>query len=368
MSDYKYKLEDLKRKSKERSVKSLSYDINLETLISKIKKGIIKLNPDYQRRHRWNQESSSKLIESLILNIPVPIIFISQDIDTDEDLSFASEDARYTVIDGQQRLTAISTFLSNDYELSSLKVLNDLNGAKYSDLPQFLQRRLEERTVKIMEIDSTVDEDVKYDIFERINTGSVRLEAQEIRNCVYRGHFNTMIKELASSNYYLSLINLDPTDLQNEKRYQKMEDVELVLRFFALQHFEEFKSNFKGFLDSKQKQFNEVEDKVLTDMKKTFVNTLRFIEKINIKYPFSKWNPQGSQTSPSSYFNAAVFDAVMVGIAKSADITHLSDTDKINETTLKKLFEDPQFFDAVDVSTNRPEAIKYRIEKIQSLF
>src|SRR5690606_13126764 len=111
----------------------IEYD--LETIVKKITKGVIKLNPEYQRKHRWTEEYSSRLIESLILNIPVPLIYISQDIDVDEEVH--EDIARYSVIDGQQRLTAIYNFLTNQSTLVGLEVLDDLNGLKYNQLPPF---------------------------------------------------------------------------------------------------------------------------------------------------------------------------------------------------------------------------------------
>jgi hypothetical protein len=103
-----------------------------------------------------------------------------------------------TAIDGQQRLTAIVEFFNNKYSLIGLDALKELEGAYYKDLPPFLIRRLEERAIKCLRIDSTVDGQIKYDIFERLNSGSVKLEAQELRNAVSRGPFNDLIKDLSA--------------------------------------------------------------------------------------------------------------------------------------------------------------------------
>ena len=228
----KSSLESIQRIARERTVKTQDVEYDLETLVARIGKGTIKLDPDYQRRHRWPIETSSRLIESLILNIPIPVIFLSQDIDVDEETEGTV--SRYTVIDGQQRLTAIHDFLRNGYALSGLETLTDLNGSFYRDLPPFLLRRLEERTIKCLRIDSTVDEQVKFDIFERLNTGSVKLESQELRNATVRGPFNDCIKELAEYPAFRRLIQVDPQNPADSRKVRKMEDVELVLRFFAL--------------------------------------------------------------------------------------------------------------------------------------
>ena len=107
----KENLSELQELAKERTVKTQNIEYDLETLVKKIKKGIIKLNPDYQRNHRWDNQESSKLIESLILNIPIPTIYLSQDVDVDEEVEDGV--SRYSVIDGQQRLTAIYGFMKN---------------------------------------------------------------------------------------------------------------------------------------------------------------------------------------------------------------------------------------------------------------
>lgn len=99
MTTLKQNLSELQQKAKERTVRTQNIEYDLETLVKKIKKGIIKLDPSYQRRHWWKQETSSRLIESLILNIPVPVIYLSQDVDVDAET--LDEEPRYTVIDGQ---------------------------------------------------------------------------------------------------------------------------------------------------------------------------------------------------------------------------------------------------------------------------
>jgi uncharacterized protein with ParB-like and HNH nuclease domain len=182
-------------KAKERTVRTQTIEYDLETLVKKLDKRYIILNPDYQRNHRWNNSTSSKLIESLILNIPIPLIYISQDISADDEIE-EQDTPRFSVIDGQQRLTAIYNFFKNNFKLENLEVLHELNGYMYKDLPSFLIRRLEERMIRCLRIDSTLDRQIKYDIFERLNSGAVQLGAQELRNATCSGPFNTLIKEL----------------------------------------------------------------------------------------------------------------------------------------------------------------------------
>jgi uncharacterized protein with ParB-like and HNH nuclease domain len=127
-------LDTIQQKARERTVKTQTVEYDLDTLAKRIDRNSIKLDPDYQRRHRWPVETSSRLIESLILNIPIPVIFISQDVDVDAEVP--EETSRYTVIDGQQRLTAIHDYLRNKFALEGLETLSELNGTMYSQLPQ----------------------------------------------------------------------------------------------------------------------------------------------------------------------------------------------------------------------------------------
>ena len=304
-------LELIQKKAKERTVKTQTIEYDLETLVKKIDRGIIKLNPEYQRKHRWDDDTSSKLIESLILNIPIPIIYISQDVDVDEEVD--EHVARYSVIDGQQRLTSIYNFFKGNYCLSGLDVLTELNTAYYKDLPPFLIRRLEERTVRSLRIDSTADAQVKYDIFERLNSGSVKLEPQELRNATCRGPFKKLIKDLAKNETFKKMAQLT----ENSTRVKKMEDQELVLRFFALAYnngYKEYKGGFKGFLTDKMKEFNAFDERKLAKLQSDFELCMTNIYEHLGETPFAKYR---FKTEDGSYkrmskFNVSIFDAISI--------------------------------------------------------
>lgn len=365
VKNLKVSLEVLQQKARERTVKTQNVEYDLDTLVKKIKNKSIKLDPDYQRRHRWPVETSSKLIESLILNIPLPVIFISQDVDVDDEVEEAT--ARYTVIDGQQRLTAIYDFLQGTYPLEGLEILEELNGAYYNDLPPFLTRRLEERTIKCLRIDSTVDAQVKFDIFERLNTGSVKLEAQELRNATVRGPFNDLIKELATTPSFRRLIQVDSKRPDESVKVQKMEDVELVLRFFALrgERYLTLKKGFKEFLTASQKEFNDWDEYELVDARLTFTTYMDFLDERIGATAFSKFKIENGALKKMSSFNAAVYDAVAIGLANSFsvdavrarpnDVAHSFDRFQLT------LFANNDFFSAVSGSVNDAAKVQARI-------
>lgn len=364
MNNLKNNLTFLQEKAKERTVKTQSIEYDLETLVKKIDKGIIKLDPDYQRRHRWDSDTSSKLIESLILNIPIPIVYLSQDFDVDDE----TEEARYSVIDGQQRLTAVFSFFKNKFSLNGLKTLEDLNGCYYKDLPPFLIRRLEERTLKCLRIDSTIDSQVRIDIFERLNSGSIKLEAQELRNAVYSGPFNDLCKELAKNNDFRILLQIDPDTPENSTRVKKMEDVELVLRFFALingryKNFKKTKeTNFKDFLSETMGEYNKRPPNDLLTLAKEFDITVSVILRDFGSNAFAKYINEDGQLRMQSRFNFAVYDALAPAchdVIFNEKILVLSN----KKEKFLELFKEPSFYEALIGSYLDTSKLYLRIER-----
>lgn len=367
MANLKANLDVLQQKAKERTVKTQNIEYDLDTIVRKISNGVIKLDPDYQRRHRWDEGTSSRLIESLILNIPIPYIYLSQDIDVDAE---DSEDvSRYSVIDGQQRLTAILRYFKNQFPLRELDVLGELNGSFYRDLPPFLVRRLEERTIRCLRIDSTVDAQVKYDIFERLNSGSVKLEAQELRNAVSRGPFNDLIKELSKNEDFRVMLQIDPRDPDASKKVQKMEDIELVLRFFALStgNYASLKKGFKQFLTDEMNRFNKLSQPELQVFANSFVELMKFIRENFGDRAFAKYRYEDGGYRLMSNFNAAVYDALAVGLSTALDLDDpMLPADHVK--VYKSLFKEAAFFNSVEGSVNDREKIITRIEAVRNVF
>ncbi len=359
MSTLNDKLSNLQQKAKERTVKTITIEYDLETLVKKIKKNVIMLNPEYQRNHRWDDKTSSRLIESLILNIPVPVIYISQDVDVDSEVDDGVP--RYSVIDGQQRLTAIYNYISNKFRLVGLETLEELNGSLYQELPPFLTRRLEERTIKCLRIDSTIDSQVKYDIFERLNSGSVVLTAQELRNATYRGRFNKLLKRLAANKEFKEL-----TGLRNPKnvKVKQMFDRELVLRFFALTYkdgFKDYKGGFKKFLDGKMELFSDLSEESINEFESIFNLTFSLIKTTFGDTPFSKYRYESEKGwVHMSNFNLAVFDSAVVPFYK---IALKKDLPLIRYDDFKELFKDNEYFQSIEGSTNDIKKLKTRVIK-----
>lgn len=364
-SNLKDNLEKLQIVAKERTVKTQNIEYDLETLVKKIKKGIIKLNPDYQRNHRWNDSESSRLMESLILNIPIPTVYLSQDVDEEVD----DDVARYSVIDGQQRLTAIYGFMTNAYKLEGLEVLELLNGSYYKDLPPFLIRRLEERTIKCLRIDSTVDPQVKFDIFERLNSGAVQLESQELRNAIYRGKFNDIIKELAKNEDFRKLLGIDLKNPEENNKVKKMQDVEYVLRFYSYidGEGENMKKSFKDFLSEQMDKYNKFDSNDLERLKKHFEKVMSFIIIQLGTDAFAKYKVENEKLKLQSHFNAAVYDAISIAISdKIMEDETFTITTQMKQR-LKQLFFNDDFIDSINGSTNDKSKILKRIKIVKGV-
>jgi hypothetical protein len=233
-----------------RQIVSQKIDLPISTLPEMIREQI-DLNPDFQRRDRWDAEKQSRFIESIIMNVPIPPVFLGED-----------QYGKYVVLDGRQRLTAIKDFLSNIYKLTGLKVWEDLNGQNYADLQKKkLAAAITRRFVPAVVILKESSSQVKYDVFDRLNTGGVIAVPMEIRNAVFPGAFNKLIRDLAELPEFRRLwdIPTEQGEIEKNRLYRDMSDIELVLRFFALSEYDHMDMKFKDylgdFMDRRNKEY-----------------------------------------------------------------------------------------------------------------
>ena len=212
-----------------RKVDFNTYDMSVKELISMVNEGEINIAPDYQRQFRWDEERQSKLVESIFLGIPVPSLFMA-----------TNADNTWEVIDGVQRLSTIINFAADidskarasighveALKLINLNKLSSFNKCTYNDLPSNVQLDFRLKPLKVITLSDKSDRQVRFDLFERLNTGGVKLSDQEIRSCVYRGAFNDLIKKLATDSNFLQITK------KPEKAFCDGTMEELVLRFFA---------------------------------------------------------------------------------------------------------------------------------------
>lgn len=214
--DGDYEPEELDLTADERRLVTQPYDYAVRQLVADVESAkILLIEVPYQRQYVWDDAKASRLIESLLLNVPIPVCYFAE-----------NEDGTWDVIDGLQRTHSITRFLAGEFPLRGLSVLSELNGKKFNELAGRDQRRIETRTIRCVVIQEESHPDIKFDVFERLNTGAVKLTAQELRNCVYRGTFNEQLKTLAQYDSFRKALG--------RPWNARMQDEELVLRFLAL--------------------------------------------------------------------------------------------------------------------------------------
>jgi hypothetical protein len=195
--------------------------------------------PDYQREFTWDERRQSKFIESVLIGLPIPYIFVA---DTTKDAN--EGDGRLEIVDGSQRIRTLAAFMGNELELCGLQKLTKLNGFRYQDLPLARQRKFNRRTIRMIELTSEATEEIRRDIFERINTGSDELTGMEKRRGILQGAMLRFLEECASNDNFKMLVPIS-TALAKRK-----EGEEYVLRFFAyLEGYKNFKHSVRDFLD-----------------------------------------------------------------------------------------------------------------------
>ncbi|AAM32255.1 hypothetical protein MM_2559 [Methanosarcina mazei Go1] len=330
-------------------------DIFIPSLRDMIKNEVINLSPRFQRRDRWNQNQQSKLIESVIMAVPIPPVFLAE-----EELGY------YSVMDGKQRLTAIEEYLEDKYVLKGLKSWADLNGKKFSQLDPEAKGAITRRMISAIVILKESNLDIKFDVFERINTGGEHLNFQEIRNCIHQGKLNDTLIELSENTFFRKCLNLPESkeELSKIKIYQQMEDVQLVLRFFLLQDYKKMSGNLKSSLNNYMKNHKNITENELEAHRRLFNETIEKVYGVYGNQSFRKWEPQNNLWS--SRISAPFYDAVMYGFSKIDRSLIEGNKNKILDGT-KRLFEDSEFLDSIRKGTNSTEANNVRIEKFLSM-
>lgn len=300
------------------------------------------LRPFYQRRPRWDQERQSRLIESFLINLPVPPIFLYEK-------SYNS----YEVMDGQQRITAIKEFYSNKLTLKGLQYWPELNGRTYDTLPKLVRSGIDRRSISsiVMLKESTPDDEdatrLREIVFERLNTGGIELERQEIRNALFHGDFNDLLLELsrhAVIRKAWSLPEYHPDELQSGDKnllsnnfFRKMEDAELVLRFFALRNVEHYTRGMQGFLDLYMGRAAKLKPDTLHVLRAEFMDVMEAVSVIFGDVAFLPFDAENGNWSGRP--QKAFFDAVTVGFSREIEKLEVlkSRKDRVLEGT-KSLF------------------------------
>jgi len=339
-----------------RAVFTDAADPEVESLYNKFKRGKLDVQPDFQRGYVWDNKRASRLIESALLSIPIPIVYISEEPDNKE-----------YVIDGQQRLTSFFSFLDgkfpddNDFKLRGLQVFSELNGKAYSDLSDALQDAVRYCKLRTVTFRRESDENLKFEIFERLNTGSVPLNDQELRNCIYRGPYNDLVHELSREPDFVYLLDLAKPD-------KRRKDVELVLRFCAFFNstYLKYKPPMKTFLNKDASAKRYISSDEARTLRSAFKNACQITRSMFGKNAFKRFY-RGTDKRPNGYwepkkFNASIYDIVMYTFAQSDKNAIYGKLDSVREALICLMTENQEFIDSIELSTSSVQAIRKRFD------
>lgn len=308
------------------------------------KTGRLIVDPQWQRMYVWDRKRASKLIESFLRDIPVPVIYLAK-----------NPENKYEVIDGLQRLTSVFDFFDNRFPLSGLELVPDLNGQFFKDLPAHFQSKLEDATLRTFELSPKTQKDLMFVIFERLNTGGIALNDMEIRNCLYRGKLNDLIKRLAEDDDFKSCLNQRGIS-------KRMADRNLILRFLAFYEktYQKARYGLKKFLNEFFEIYrNPTEDK-LGEFEKQFKKSMKASVTIFGDQAFRlRRDSQKGGGEWATRVNATVFQTLSVSFT-NYDIGQLTRrADAIREEYIDLISTDDKWLEYVKMATGEQARIEY---------
>lgn len=331
----------------QRRLNTETYDFTISTVHNYLVQKSMVI-PEFQRSFVWNRAQASRLIESLIIQCPIPVIYLSQ-----------SSDESLNVIDGNQRLTSIKLYLENEFALQGLTAYPELEGNKFSDLDPRFQKHILNRTLRCIVILKSTHPQIKFDVFERLNTGSVKLNPQELRHGVYHGSLITFIEELSQDRTWLEL-----TGLHRDKR---MKGEELILRFISLyDNYENYKKPFVSYLNQFSDKNRSAEKDKLNQWKEIFLQSIDAINRIYGDSAFKMFDGDHKSRKP---FNAALFDAELVSFARLTNKARKALVTKGAKlvAATEELFSEEKFRSSITAATSDDALVKYRITRFGEL-
>jgi hypothetical protein len=325
----------------ERKLVTQSYDLSVQTLAERWE-GRDLLLPDIQREYVWDNPRASRLIESLLLNIPIPVLYFAE-----------TDDGKWEIFDGHQRVRSVVRFLSNEFRLSSLTVLADFNGNRCHQLPDREQRFLKNRMMRAVVIGIESHPNMKFEIFERLNTGAVILNAQELRNSLYRGSFNSMLRELVKEPAFRGCIG-------TASPRRRMVDEEFALRFFALSaNLKGYRPPLKRFLNNYMRTVQNAPAGTLDDLRDRFVRATERINAVWGDSSFKVTDGRGRATDRSP--NRALFDAQMIAFDLVPASQRLQTKRRAVIREFAKLYKREAFLDSIQLATGDRSRTIYRV-------
>ncbi|HAS8329498.1 TPA: DUF262 domain-containing protein [Vibrio vulnificus] len=330
-----------------RHLRTQSYDKSVRDLVAMIDENAIDLDPDYQRNYLWDNKKASLLIESILLNIPIPVVYVAE-----------NQDSQWNVIDGLQRLTSLYRYFKNEFKLTKLEVLSELNGLTYHNLPPKAKRMLGNGMFRVVVLLAETHPEIKYDVFMRLNTGSVRLNEQELRNCLFRGEFNDFLKECRHNEQFLTCLKL-------KQPHNRFADVEMILRFFALRESYnlntktlKYPGRMKTFLNEYMDKHQNLAQFQKTEFELIFSTTMQNI--FLVLGPDAFRRPV-AENQHESRINRSLVDVIMLCFSHLTP-QQCKDNKEHYKTIIVELCQNETFLDAIRYSTADSKRIESRLK------
>ncbi|STQ77011.1 DUF262 domain-containing protein [Grimontia hollisae] len=351
-------------------VHTQSLDLSFNELLDMYVDGELDINPDYQRLFRWSEGARSRFIESLLLEMPVPPIYVVED-----------ENGSYQLIDGLQRFSSYlhlrgklaaphlqNAVAEGDYlTLQECDIVKELNGLTYDDLPLSLKIRLKRAFVRVEVVRKGSDNKFRYHMFKRLNTGGEELTPQQLRNCTIRMLSPVFIDFVIEKSNFQSFVNC--IDSISEAQKLGSFNQELVLRFFALKNArEQFVHDISDFLTEYMESVSDPEKDIVFNFElesRIFEKTFIVLDKVLGEKVFGRWGKNG----PQSNFMIYQFESICIGIQRiinSIDENNNSHIKKIKDALIE-LKQDPDFIaQTTGGGKNSKGALNRRIEVVEN--
>lgn len=331
--------------------------LTVDLMLNRIQEGEIDLQPEFQRMAGiWDNVRMSRLIESMMLRIPLPAFYID-----------ASDEEKWIVIDGLQRLTTINRFMElKDLALRRLEFWQEYNGATFDELPRKLQRRLEETQLMLYLVQQGTPHKVKFNIFRRINTGGMPLSGQEIRHALNQGASTMLLEELAQSEEFQLAV-------EGSVSPRRMTDRECVLRYLAFKLCNpgnySSSNDLDSFLNDRMQQINKLGERdpnKISKLRRDFRRAMIAARRIFGDQAFRKYFPREKRRMPVS---KALFEVWSVNLDELDDeqIELLVASKRQLLRKFAKLMEDNEFMNAISYSTGDSRRVHYRFRKVKEI-
>ncbi len=310
--------------------------------------GDLVIAPPFQRRLVWKMDQKRELIESILMGIPMPVVYVFED-----------ENGQKQVVDGRQRISTIISFMNNEFKLDKLKMLPSFNGQKFQDLNPLYKSKVERYQIPVYIIEPPTPERVKYDIFDRVNRGGTQLNHQEMRNALYQGYSTELLKKISKSDSFKKATG-------NGVKPARMRDQYIILRFFAfyLQRTVNlkfrYKSNIDELLAETMKHLNAMQASEVESLQQLFITAMN--------RSYSILGPDGFRFAPANInrrpVNMALFEVLAYFFAVT-DTDHCDQQDL--RTRLHELKDELDRSGYISSKVDSTSSVEYRFSKVEKI-